>query len=185
MGQIQNSLNQLFASGIGASLAISHSPYMRGQRTIRNAGNTISSLQEVAAQSPTPMATQKELMPDIEKAYQNYEDAILQGGTAEQKKALYTNYEAGGVWEGGKDSSLPYLKYQHQWPGAGSVREAYLEAGARETGFWDDDTLKSIKKAYDAKHGVKNAVQERLSLLDRRREGDLPDEKPERRSRYL
>lgn len=41
MGQIQNSLNQLFASGIGASLAVSHSPYFQAQRGIRQAEQTV------------------------------------------------------------------------------------------------------------------------------------------------
>lgn len=41
MGQIQSSLNQLFASTIGASLAASHSPYFQAQKGIKQADQKV------------------------------------------------------------------------------------------------------------------------------------------------
>lgn len=166
MGKIQNQLNQLMMSMLGGGIAYQHSPYVSGQKAIKKAGETITSLQEVVAGSEaSPQATQLELMPDITKAYEDYENAIIRYGTKEQKQALYQNYETEGGYQGGPNSDLPYLKYEAFWPGAGALREAYLEAGGKNVGYWGDDTIKEIRRAMDAKQGIKDAVGERRMTI--------------------
>lgn len=164
MGQIQNALNQLAGSTMGLALGASHSPYIRGQRAIKQAGQRISSIQETLVKNKNAEANEKEIIPEIAKAYDAYENAILQGGTKEQIQALYDAGFAGDATvQGGNNPGLPYLEYEAEWPGTKSIRDTYYNdpESADFTLYWDKDTLNSIKEAYEAKRGVQNSVLER------------------------
>lgn len=168
MGQIQNALNQLAGSTMGLALGASHSPYIRGQRAIKQAGRTIDTLQEVVANESDPHYTQRALLNDIEKAYGDYENAIKAFGTTQQKEDLAHNLAFEATYRGGEDDPdishpLPYLQYEAEWPGAGKNREEWFQEirDNPELDLWEKNTVESIQKAYNAKRGVQNSVLER------------------------
>lgn len=66
MGQIQNAINQVFASGIGASLAVSHSPYVKEKNFQKEGARKLTSINERVSQLHEHQKMD-EVYPDVSK----------------------------------------------------------------------------------------------------------------------
>lgn len=169
MGQIQNAINQVFTSGLGASLAISHSPYVQGQRAIKEAKN-ITQTRKSALEVLTGNKEKKEpglvglteavikdaktlgelekrykstqtLEPMLKKAYQGVNEAKIAEATISAQKGTYSQRKEG----------------QEFLAGADIISEPEVLAQKSAT-----QTLNSLKKAYESKRGIlMSAVQRR------------------------
>lgn len=168
MGQIQNQLNQLFASGVGASLAIAHSPYVKGQQEIRKAETSVKVAQEMYNTLQGEVETAQKAIEDIPDTasveevdkYQNYAKTFQ--GKAEM--ILEGQYNAN------KNLAAAQMKY-----GTKAQKKAgqnYLKSELREILFGRNtpdpltQAISSLQETYDKKRGVLTSTAQRRKIIE-------------------
>lgn len=164
MGQIQNALNQIFASSIGMGIAINHSPYVKGQQAIKEATaysdneyETLAVLRDDASAELEKYMDEATTMRELnyqagkidrykteldtaeknfEKAYAETEQTTLRYGTKRQKEEMLATRG----------------EYQITEP-------ADRIAGVETT---NERIVRELREAYEAKRGVLESAQARL-----------------------
>lgn len=185
MGQIQNSLNQLFASGIGASLAASHSPYMKGREATKELRKTQAVRKERLSQLGQTI-NKPEVSPNVS-------DRLPMGGketqyekiTPENERKLeqkIAKYETEGDKEvdarieketkQGAQTYSPYFEEMREITeaynlGAAKLGEERLDLGEITKKEQDlaQQIKESLQRAYTTKEGILQTAQMRREYL--------------------
>lgn len=165
MGQIQNALNQIFTSALGAGLAYQHSPYAQGQRAIKQFDAPIASAEE------TEEVYRKDILgdlkKDINKAKTLKELETVQSKVPEvvedYKKTVQAERD---LWKEQEDTILRVgTKWQKQ--------EVLDERGGRaienspywkRTQSYDEKAISSLAEAYEKKKGVLMSATQRRNM---------------------
>lgn len=169
MGQIQNSLNQLFASGIGATLAASHSPYVKGQQAIKQFDAPIKAAENVVLEGYAGKTGQfstieddienaksleelKQIHKDMNTAIEGYHNAT------KHLNDLYTQQDETILRQGTraqKEDLLPDREERFTKTGT-------FDYGEQSAG---KEALTSLIKAYERKKGIFKTVEQRRAIM--------------------
>lgn len=191
MGQIQNAINQVFASGIGASLAVSHSHYMKERNFQKEGARRLTSINERVSQLHEH-EKMDEVYPDVSKPL------TLGGAEAnmtrkpEKLERVLKDYEEGKI-DPEKISELEariktetssaMKGYKHYFQEERDLAEEYntLQArlGSKERKDLGEIVQReealaqriseSLRSAYTTKEGIMKTAQMRRALLEEER----------------
>lgn len=175
MGQIQNSLNQLFASGIGASLAAANSPLVKGQRAIKEFNAPIKAARNVVLEGYAGKTGQfstiegdienaksleelKKIHKDMNTAIEGYHSAT------KHLNDLYTQQDETILRQGTRAQKEDLLSDREER----FTRTGTLDYGQQTEG---EKALSSLQKAYESKRGILMAATQRRNMAS----GQLPN----------
>ena len=187
MGQIQNSLNQLFASGIGASLAIAHSPYMKERQATKELHKTQAQRKERLSQLEQTIS-KPEVSPNVSmtlpiggKETQYGEEKFTPKRESELEKKI-AKYETEGDKEvdarieretkQGAKAYSPYFEEMREITeaynlGAAKLGEERLDLAdiTKKEQDLAQQIKESLQKAYTTKEGILNTAKMRREYL--------------------
>lgn len=165
MGAIQNSLNQILASTLGAGFVVTQSPGVKQFVEKREASKTLEK-----ALGATDILKQKRAANELTR--EEYNAAMTQAG---QEASALTKKVSTTPEEYAEGLSLQQRSLRDVEQKPKSVREI---ASKYPQAQMASDILASQEQAIQAKRGVKNAVNDRKALLDQLRKAGINVDNP-------
>ncbi len=161
MGAIQNSLNQIFASGLGAAFALSQHPSLKAasekKRTLQSLRKQQETLERAENVGPLPTTQLHEYKAKrLDLAKQAFEIDPSEETLTNLEKTRRDQPTETPAYEG-------YDDYYGSEDYQGEIAE---EASKRTYEQRREEDVQRLVKGLEAKQGVQNAVPERKALLD-------------------